>query len=226
MSMGLDEPLEEEEFEELSERLSERAGDDSLLLDGLHGLITAVAIGPEPIPPSQWMPMVLESGTPFESTEEAEHLVALILRLSNTVVRDLERLSFEPILGQIETEDGEPAYTAHGWCEGFALGLDLQSDTWERAMQNDAEFARLIAPIVSLAADEGIFASEDGEDPEPLSEAEYEVALNALPAAVLNIQNYWREREAAAQGLIELPEAPPAPTADPAAPMHGGRRVH
>ena len=133
----LDEPLDDEELDLLHEQLMARADDESLVLDGVHGLITAIAIGPEAVPPSEWMPLVLDPGKPFASTEDAERLVTLLLRLSNMVVHDLERLAFEPILSQVETESGDVAYSARGWCEGFGMGMDLRATTWDEALRGD-----------------------------------------------------------------------------------------
>jgi len=220
-------PLDEDELDELNERLLERAEEDSLLLDGLHGLVTAAGIGPGGVQPPEWMPMVLDPGRPFATTEDAERLVVLVLRLSNMVARDLDRLAFEPILGQVETEEGEAAYTARGWCEGFAMGIDVRADAWERALRTDPEFERIMRPIVALAADEGVFAGDDGEEPAPLSEAEYEEALNALPAAVLDVHAYWREHagDAGAPAVAGIDVDPGAQPATPAR-TRAGRLLH
>ena len=53
-------PLEEEELDALGERLAERAGEDGLLLDAVHGLLTAVSIGPGEVGPEDWLPAVLD----------------------------------------------------------------------------------------------------------------------------------------------------------------------
>ena len=219
----LDQPLDDDELDALHEQLVSRAEDDSLVLDGVHGLVTAVAIGPEAVSPSEWMPIVLDAGRPFPSTEQAEHLVTLLLRLSNMVVHDLERLAFEPILSQVETESGDVAYSARGWCEGFGMGMDLRAAQWDQALRDDPRCQELLKPVLDLAADEGVFGNdEDGEDPTPLSEAEYEAALNGLPNAVLGIQQYWRDRDE-----VPDPEGVAGPT-DPNAPprRRPGRMLH
>ena len=216
----LEQPLDDDELDALHELLVSRAEDDSLVLDGVHGLVTAVAIGPEAVAPSEWMPLVLDAGKPFPSTEQAEHLVTLLLRLSNMVVHDLDRLAFEPILSQVETESGDVAYSARGWCEGFGMGMDLRAAQWDQALRDDLHCQELLKPVLDLAADEGVFGNdEDGEDPTPLSEAEYEAALNGLPNAVLGIQQYWRDRD-------ELPAggALPAGVAEPTGPEGAPRR--
>ena len=220
----LDEPLDDEELDQLHEQLLARAEDDSLVLDGVHGLITAVAIGPEAVPPSEWMPLVLDPGKPFPSTEEAERLVTLLLRLSNMVVHDLERLAFEPILSQVETESGDVAYSARGWCEGFGMGMDLRAASWDEALRDDPRCQELLKPVLDLAADEGVFGNDDdGEEPAPLSEAEYEAALNGLPNAVLGIQQYWRDRNE----LRESGALPPASADEDGPPKRrSGRMLH
>ena len=224
MSVDLDRLLGEAEYEELGDLLAQRAtGDDSLLLDGLHGLVTAVSIGPEPVAPDEWMPQVIDDTTPFESVEQAERVIALILRMYNSVAHDLDELRYEPILGAVETEAGESTFSAQGWCEGFTLGVDLRSDAWETRMKEDRELMELLAPILALAGDEGVFETEAAEETQPLSEAEYEDALNKLPAAVYDVQQYWRDHPPSAPFTAKAAAAEDSPTTPR---RRGGRWLH
>jgi uncharacterized protein len=227
MSVDLDRVLDESEYEELGELLQLRASEDGMLLDALHGLITAVVIGPEPVPPDEWMPQVIDDTNPFESLEQAERAISLILRMYNSVASDLDELRWEPILGAVETEGGESTYSAQGWCEGFTLGVDLRAEVWETRMKEDRELMELLAPILALAGDEGVFETEAAEDPAPLSEAEYEDALNKLPAAVYDVHQYWRDHPPSAPFVAKPPADPatPAPSA-PTARRRGGRWLH
>ena len=224
MSVDLDRLLDETEYEELGELLASRAtGDDSMLLDGLHGLVTAIAIGPETVTPDEWMPQVIDDTHPFESVEQAERVIALILRMYNSVATDLDELRYEPILGAVETEAGEPTFSAQGWCEGFSMGVDLRSDIWESRMKEDRELMDLLAPILALAGDEGVFETEAAEETPPLSEAEYEDALNKLPAAVYDVQQYWRDHPPSAPFAAKATPAEDAPAAPR---RRGGRWLH
>ena len=45
--------LEDGELEELDQFLRAHAGEEALLLDGVHGLLSAVNIGPERAPPEE-----------------------------------------------------------------------------------------------------------------------------------------------------------------------------
>ncbi len=52
--------------------MSERAPDDCMQLSDLDGFLTAIAIGPELIMPSEWLPMIWGEGEPvFENTDDA-----------------------------------------------------------------------------------------------------------------------------------------------------------
>lgn len=213
--------LEDNELDELQELLLARDDRDGLLLDSVQGLITALAIGPVRVAPEEWMPYVIDADRVFESAEQAERMVKLLLRLHASVVEDIETLMYEPILGHEETESGEVALSAHGWCEGFSLGVDLRNELWETRMRDDPRLLEMLAPVVQLAADEGVFEHDEGEEPAPLSEAEYEDALVRLPGAVLDTQQYWRDHPPGS-----AIEQPPAGEQRIVPRRRGGRSVH
>lgn len=224
MSVDLDQPLEEADYEALGQILQSRAGDEGLLLDALQGLLTAVVIGPEPVPPDEWMPLVLDDGDPFDSVEQAEQAIGLVLRLYNTIASDLETLHWDPILGAVETEGGDITFSAQGWCEGFTLGVDLRAEAWEQRMRDDRGLMQKLAPILALAADEGVYEYEPGEEPTPLSEAEYEDALNKLASSVYDVHQYWRDHPPSAPFTPKPPASDEKPPAVPR--RRAGRSVH
>ena len=190
-------PLEEDELDALGERLAERAGDDGLLLDGVHGLLTALSIGPGEVAAEQWLGAVIDRDQPFEDESEARQTITMLLRFHQAVLRELESLEYEPILGHVEEDDGSPHVSAAGWCEGFSAGVDLGGAAWEQRMQNDPQLLELLGPIVQLAAEEELFDLGDGVAVAPLSDAEYESALDGIAASVLDVQQYWREHPVA-----------------------------
>ncbi len=187
--------LEASELDELHEFLGRRAEGGGLMLDAVHGLLTAVVIGPEPISASEWLGHVVDEAQGFETEEEANRVLALLIRLYNSVVQELEALSYQPIFGEIEIADSDQTeLSARGWCEGFAIGVDLRSALWEGRMQQDPELMELLHPIIALAADEGVFETSEGETIEPLSDEDFEIALNAVAGAVADVQQYWRNK--------------------------------
>ena len=57
-------------------------------LSDLDGFLTAIVIGPEPILPSEWLPVVWGSDEPdFENAEQAERVLGLILGRDNEIIR-------------------------------------------------------------------------------------------------------------------------------------------
>jgi len=181
--------LDDAELEELDLFLRSHAGEDALLLDGVHGLLSAIAIGPERVTPEEWLPEVLHD--PFTDPDEGKHILELIARLNESVALELETDSYEPILGEVELDDGDTALSALGWCEGFSRGVDLRAHLWETRLGADSQLTELLGPIMALAVEEGVFTTD--ADFAPLSETEYDECLAQLPTAVAAVANYWQE---------------------------------
>lgn len=180
--------LEDVELEELDQFLRAHAGEDALLLDGVHGLLSAIAIGPEPAAPDEWLPDVLHEA--FADEDEGKRILELLARLNDSIGIELETDVYEPILGEIELDDGDTTLSAQGWCEGFSRGVDLRARLWEARLGADSQLTEVLSPIMALAVEEGIFATD--ADFEPLSEREYDDCLAHLPAAVGAVAQYWR----------------------------------
>jgi uncharacterized protein len=187
--------LEPSELDELHEFLGKRADAGGLMLDAVHGLLTAVVIGPDPISASEWLGHVIDQEQGFETEEQANRILALLIRLYNSVVQELDALAYQPIFGEVEMIDSdETELSARGWCEGFSIGVDLRSALWEGRMQQDPELLELLNPVIALAAEEGVFEPIDGETIAPLSDDEFENALNGVAGSVADVQQYWRNK--------------------------------
>lgn len=176
--------------------------DDGLLLDGVHGLLTALAIGPEPALPEEWLPEVLLS--PFDNPNQGEQILGLLAKLNDSIPNELETESYEPVLGELASEDEAPGdLSAAGWCEGFSRGIDLRAAMWETRLADDTDLMELLGPIMALAVDDGILAADVPF--EKLQHDEYEACLAQIPQAVNAVAHYWRvhpptERERTAGG--------------------------
>lgn len=181
--------LDDAELEELDQFLRAHAGEDHLLLDGVHGLLTAVGIGPDKITPDEWLPEVLHA--PFADEDEGKRVLELLARLSESVEIEVESDNYEPILGEVDLDNGDTALSAHGWCEGFSRGVDLRARLWESRLNADSHLTELLGPIMALAVEEGVFATD--ADFAPLSEQEYDDCLGQLPGAVNAVAHYWAE---------------------------------
>ena len=212
--------LDDADLEVLDRFLRAHAGEDDLLLDGVHGLLTAIGIGPQPASPDEWLPEVLHE--PFADEDEGRRILALLARLNESVELELEADSYEPILGEVELEDGDVALSAHGWCEGFSRGVDLRARVWESRLGADSQLTELLGPIMALAVEEGVFSTD--ADFAPLSEQEYDDCLSQLPGAVSAVARYWRDSPPSNEELA----ASTQPSGDNAGPRRrrGGRWVH
>jgi uncharacterized protein len=212
--------LDDAELEVLDRFLRAHAGEDDLLLDGVHGLLTAIGIGPQRALPDEWLPEVLHE--PFADEDEARRILALLARLNESIELEIEADSYEPILGEIELDDGDTALSAHGWCEGFSRGVDLRARVWESRLGADSQLTELLGPIMALAVEEGVFSTD--ADFAPLSEQEYDDCLSQLPGAVGAVARYWQESPPTAEE-VELAAATGADGDGPRR-RRGGRWVH
>ena len=81
--------LDDIELDELDQFLRAHAGEESLLLDGVHGLLTANAIGPQPAGPEEWLPEILNE--PFADAEQGKRVLELLARLNESVCSKSKR---------------------------------------------------------------------------------------------------------------------------------------
>lgn len=176
------------ELEELDTFLRQRAQEGDLLLDGVHGMLTALTIGPEPAAPDEWLPEVLHQ--PFADPEQGERVLGLLAKLNDSIGAELDVDAYEPILGELQDAAG-PALTAAGWCEGFSRGIDLRAGFWENRLSEDTELIELLSPIMALAVDEGVLTGDT--EFEKLSDDEYEACLMRLPEVLLSVARYWHD---------------------------------
>ena len=213
--------LDAGELDELHNYLVAHPAAEGLSLDGVHGLLSAVVAGPEPIPASEWLPHVVDQENGFDDADQANRILSLLVRLYNSVMQELEALTYEPIFGEFEDEDGNSVLAALGWCEGFSIGIDLRSVVWESRMQNDPRLMDLLDPIIRISADEGLFESDTAEQLAPLEDEDREQLLHAIAGAVGDVQQYWREQPPTIDEGLK-PDAAPKPLLR----RRAGRWVH
>jgi uncharacterized protein len=199
-----------------------RDSDETMLLDGVHGMLTALAIGPDPALPEEWLPEVLHA--PFEDPEQGAAVLGLLAKLNDSIPAELESEVYEPVLGEVAPEPAVNSdLSAAGWCEGFSRGIDLRASIWEARLAEDGELLEILSPIMALAVDEGVLAAD--MPIAKLDDDEYEACLAQIPDAVEAVAHYWRvrpptERERTAGGGASSSAFANAPA------RRGGRWVH
>jgi uncharacterized protein len=206
----LDEPLSESEYDDLEAFFGSNAvPQDCMDLEMLDGFLTSIVSGPEMIQPSEWLPVVWSdsqrSVSPvFADNEQAERILALLLRLQNSIARTLNEspTRFKPLLYRPEDgvkgreSPGEGARReetappeASAWCEGYMTGVLLREEAWEPIYASDATRDWML-PIEALAYGD--------HDPEYLdwvdSEDKREGLIDELPVAAVLIHRFWLAR--------------------------------
>jgi uncharacterized protein len=188
------EPVDLDPLEEFLN--SDRAPDDCMGLSDLDGFLTGVAIGPEPLTPSDWLPAIWGDGEPnFETVEEAQAILALIMARYNEILTSLtdDPDGYEPIFWASDEEDEDPVVT--DWAAGFLEAVKLRPEAWER-LTGDPEAGGMFAAILMLGSDLDELAVEGGELTEEEAEQLLEDGPDLIPEAVLAIHEFWVEQRA------------------------------
>ncbi len=183
--------------------MSDASPENCMQLSDLDGVLTGIAIGPELVLPSEWLPMVRGGEEPvFDDAEQARVVIGLIMTRYNEILRvlDTDPEAYAPIFW--EGPDGE--VIAADWAEGFADAVRLRPDAW-RPLLEDRRANVMLTPIMVLCDE-----PEGGSplDPE-VSAALWDEAANRIPTCVADIHAFWkgrRGRPAAAAGRAKSPK--------------------
>ncbi|MFM0732913.1 UPF0149 family protein [Paraburkholderia sediminicola] len=187
-------PLSEKEFDELDEFLiSDLTSDETLTIEGLDGYLTAMAIGPNTVPPSYWLPGVWgpsEDDAPaFETMDQAQHILGLILRNMNGIIASLENDpdGFEPVFGFCQIDDSNREFIdGEAWAVGFMQGLTLVRADWQ-ALFDSEQGREWLNPIHLMGA-----LDLTPEEEELIGTPQQDDALTKrIPASVAAIYRFW-----------------------------------
>ena len=197
------------------------AGEGRLFLDGVHGMLSALTVGPLKILPEEWLPEVLHE--PFTDQDEGNRVLALLAKLNDSIRAELDVDAYEPILGEVEAGT---VLSAAGWCEGFSRGIDLRAALWEIRLAHDEALMDMLGPVMALAVDEGVLSADAAF--EKLGDDEYEQCLAQLPAVLTALNYYWNAHPVTEEEMNALAAEPASdtPVVRPTQRQHSGRRVH
>jgi uncharacterized protein len=187
-SMELNQPLTDKELDELGDFLmSDATNDEALDIAMLDGFLTALAIGPNTLPPSQWMPIVWGGQMTWQSKEQAEHMMSLVFRHANDILfylRD-EPDTFTPLFYEREHE-GQMIPIIDEWCTGFVKGMALDLDAWKSLMETE-EGDDMLFPILLYGTEAGWKELEN----DPTLEDRHDEFAASLGERVVAIMEYW-----------------------------------
>jgi uncharacterized protein len=205
-------PLTEElgEFTPLQEFLrSARAPATTMSLSELDGFLTGVAVGPDLVMPSEWLPAIWGAEGPVsDNGEEMRAVLAVIMNRYNEILASLRQdpPEFAPILATSPT--GEPL----AWAEGFFHAVRMRRQAWLPLLKRT-----LLTPLL-IVLPEADPDRVDGCVPPPEMVAE---AIGFIPRVVAAIDDFWRsagkEEVPADRGHHGGPPGTPAARAVPGA---------
>ena len=190
-------PLTDADIDRLEELLdSDTFQDKAMLLDELQGFLCAVISGPELVPASVWLPIALGEEPHYESEDQAEEVLGLVLRFYAQIASDLEQGKMPDLILYPADEEGDD-YDYAPWADAYLLGSDAATISWvEAAGEHEEELADLLEPLFLLNGSLKEDMRASGE--RWLSEAEEARALAAaedeLPSLVLRIHDFWRAK--------------------------------
>lgn len=154
-------PLSDEELAELDAfLLSDATSDETMLLDHLDGYLTAIIVGPTTLSMSQWYSGIWgkceEDAPRFETMDEAQRIMHMIMRHYNGIIWSLEHDvdSHEPIFDIFVPEDKSREFIdAEMWAAGFMDGIALCRTDWQ-PLFDDTRGQEWLNPIRILGAED------------------------------------------------------------------------
>ena len=166
--------------------MSDRSPPNSMMLSDLDGFLTGVAVGPELVLPSGWLPLIWGDEAPeFADQDEAKAVLGAIMGRYNEILREIADDVVEPIFWA--GRDG--TLIAADWAEGFLQAIMLRADAWKRLFKSKRD-GQLLYPILALCGD------ENGESllglPPEQEDRSMEEVTEFIPECVTAIAAYWR----------------------------------
>jgi uncharacterized protein len=159
------------------------------------GVITAVIVGPEPIPVSEWMPLIVDISDESLSDEETQLAIGALGFAHSKIVKTLKSRAkdYEPFFWV----DRDERLVTQDWAEGFLAGMRLRQAAWEPLRMYEAKM--LTGLLSALLQDEKIDAKmvEMGLDPEEI----FDIALEALPDLIQALYGI-RKEQALDSGMV------------------------
>ena len=177
-------------LDELLEACADEHG--GMTLEMLDGFLSALVVGPDLVPPSEYLPCIWTEELVWESAEEAEEALGLVMALWNDITRRVcaplpdedmaEEAAFAlleastPLLAMPEdldlldpqvVEQNAELPLAASWANGFLAGISLRRDAWDAWADEDDEVAEDIEDLVRMSLFNAEHAGElelDAED--------------------------------------------------------------
>jgi uncharacterized protein len=172
---------------------SDDSPENCMDLSELDGFLAGLVVGPETVPPNEWLPMIWNQEEPeFDDEAQANAILGAILARYNEIADslDTEPVEYAPIFWQ----DYAGATIVEDWAVGFMQAVSLRQIQWEPVLGDD-DTAMLLIPIAAIA---GLAMPQGADDdlslPEEVMDKLVEEAPDVVPSCVLGLRVFWRDR--------------------------------
>lgn len=175
---------------------SDRTSGECMQLSELDGFLAGIAVGPRPIMPSVWLPLVWRDDAPvFDDPEQANQVLGVMMRRYNETIclADAGPGAYQPVFAVDEAGAVHPS----DWAVGFIQAMGLCQDDWE-PLVTDSTAGSLIAPIMLIASTTdmaNLHLDEDERLPEDEMERLLAEAGPMLSLCVSAIRRYFQLRK-------------------------------
>lgn len=166
--------------------------EDRQFLAWLEGMLTAAAVGPARVRPTEWMHAIRGKDYVYRDAAQAQSLLSGLVLMHNCIAGEIERngVDYEPRVLS-DAPDGEKVSLAMEWAKGFFAGVFLRRESWDALLT--AQRTRL--PLVIIAS--FLNGLLDGGNPEPADQVEErtqtrEELLPMLGTAVFMLSEHWK----------------------------------
>lgn len=184
--------LSEKELDALESFLLDQDTEEGMTLDMLDGFLHALALGPETVMPSRWLPKVWGQGgsamlPPVANRDEANHVMELVMRHFNSIVAGLEQAppAVYPLWPTTPCEAGE-FEDAEMWAYGFIEAVKLSAAAWQ-PLFDDPAGRQCYLPIHLLGAED----VSPEEEALTLTPAQRAALAAQIEGSLLQMHAFW-----------------------------------
>ena len=122
--------------------------DDAMVLSEFDGFIAGVAVCPELLMPSEWLPVIWgEDGPVFDSERKAQGVLGAVMGHYNDVLR---RLATPGRYAPLYDEDRDGSILWELWASGFGQAVELRPAAWQTLLGGEPEVRQAMAVMLSL----------------------------------------------------------------------------
>lgn len=161
---------------------SDAVPEGAMSVETLDGYFAALIAGPEVVLPSEYLPEIWDGDGPvYDSLEQAEHVMTLLMRHWNSIASRLgDRQPYAPLVAN-------STLRAQPWADGFMRGVSMRMGIWDQHLTSNDMLNTFLGHILMLAV------SIEETAKEGVTHEKREKLVEDLPLAVLGVHLYWRE---------------------------------